>query len=97
MQQALNQLVTGSSPVRVTFPSQTGGPMEYVTLVTWAFAPEWLTLTEAAHLSGHAEPLLLALIADGALEARLEADAWQIEKASLRDYQEALFDLCTPA
>lgn len=71
--------------------------MEHVTLVTWAFAPEWLTLKEAAHLSGHDEKLLLALIEDGALEARFEADAWQIEKDSLRDYQEALFDLYTPA
>jgi len=44
------------------------------TPVTWALAPEWLTISEAAELSGF-EPELLA---------------WLIEKQSLRENQEAL-------
>ena len=70
--------------------------MAPVTLVAWAFAPDWLTLTEATQLSGHGEDLLLALIQDGSLEAELEGDAWKIQKASLREFQDALFDLYTP-
>ena len=95
-QLTLNQLVTGSSPVRVTGLSyESGVGMAQVTMVTWAFAPEWLSLEEAAQLSGHSEALLLELIQDGALEAEPGAGGWKIEKASLREFQEALFDLYT--
>ncbi len=84
----LNQLVTGSSPVRVT--AMRRELMTPVTLVTWIFAPEWLTLDEAARLSGYDEARLLELIADGDIEAELSASGWLIEKSSLRELKEML-------
>ncbi|MCX7855984.1 MAG: helix-turn-helix domain-containing protein [Anaerolineae bacterium] len=61
-----------------------------VTLVTWAFAPDWLTVEEAAELSGHDPEVIRELIEDGTLETREEGGVYLIEKASLREFQEAL-------
>jgi hypothetical protein len=82
----LNHSVRGSSPWRLTFDE---GVLP-VTLVSWAFAPEWLTLEEASALSGHPLDTLCWLIEDGALDTRRDGDAWLIEKASLREFREAL-------
>jgi excisionase family DNA binding protein len=60
------------------------------TLVSWIDAPEWLTLQEAAHLSGFEFALLYEIIEDGGVEAERFGDRWLIEKESLREYQEAL-------
>ncbi|MGB9872941.1 MAG: hypothetical protein ACPLYD_14950 [Anaerolineae bacterium] len=43
-------MAAGSSPARVTCPAL---QREEITLVTWAFTPDWLTVEEAAELSGH--------------------------------------------
>jgi len=67
--------------------------MERVTLVTWAFAPEWLTIAQAMELAGYDEETILWLVQDGALESRQEGETWLVEKASLWDFQEALLDV----
>ncbi|MCK9598098.1 MAG: helix-turn-helix domain-containing protein [Sphaerochaeta sp.] len=87
----LNPLVTGSSPVRVI--ERKGGELKRVTLVTWAFAPEWLTIAQAMELSGYDEETMAWLVQDGALESKQEGDTWLVEKASLWDFQEALLDV----
>jgi excisionase family DNA binding protein len=61
-----------------------------ITPVTWALAPEWLTIAEAAELSGFDRELLQHLIEDGGVDAEQLGDRWLIEKQSLREYQEAL-------
>jgi hypothetical protein len=61
-----------------------------VTPVTWAVAPEWLTIPDASRLSGFAPDLLHFLIDDGGVEAKQDGSAWLIEKWSLLDYQECL-------
>lgn len=69
--------------------------MTPVTLVSWAFAPDWLTVPQAAWLSGLGEALLLDLVSEGALEAERNGATWLIDKASLSEFQEALFDVVT--
>ena len=64
--------------------------MRQVTPVTWALAPEWLTISEASHLSGFTTDFLSFLIEDGGVDTKLEGDTWLIEKRSLIEYQEAL-------
>ena len=61
-----------------------------ITPVTWALAPEWLTISEAAELSGFEPELLEWLIEDGGVDAEQFGDRWLIDKSSLREYQEAL-------
>ncbi len=61
-----------------------------VTPVSWAFAPEWLTIRQAAELSGHDRETLGWLIQDGAVDARRWGKTWLIEKVSLREFQDAL-------
>jgi hypothetical protein len=58
-----------------------------VTPVTWIFAPEWLTLDEACHLSGHSRDDMLFIVEDGGVDTN---DAGLIEKQSLYEFQEAL-------
>ncbi len=67
--------------------------MQKVTLVTWAFAPEWLTIAQAMELSGYDVETVLWLVQDGALESRQEGETWLVEKASLWDFQDALLDI----
>jgi hypothetical protein len=64
-----------------------------VTLVSWAFAPEWLTLEEASYLSGHDVDTLRWLIYDGGVDTKRQGDTWLIEKASLREFQETLLEI----
>ena len=87
-QVTLNHSVRGSSPWRLT-NDKGGGP---VTLVAWAFAPEWLTIEEASTLSGHPLDVLNWLIEDGAIDTRHDG-RWLIEKASLREFQETLAEV----
>jgi excisionase family DNA binding protein len=61
-----------------------------ITPVTWALAPEWLTIAQAAELSGFGPELLQHLIEDGGVDAEPLGDRWLIEKQSLREYKEAL-------
>ncbi|GEM_PF-2495725 len=56
-------------------------------LIDWVLAPDWLTVEEAALLSGYSRDLLLWLIEDGGVDTN-EADL--VEKRSLWEYQEAL-------
>jgi len=58
-----------------------------VTPVTWAFAPDWLTVEQASYLSGHDEDTVRWLVEDGSIDTRLDG---LIDKESLHEYQEAL-------
>jgi hypothetical protein len=64
-------------------------------IVTWTYAPEWLTPAEAAALLGRAysEDTILALLELGAFEAEETAEGWLIEKRSLQEYQESLWEV----
>jgi len=64
-----------------------------VTLVSWAFAPEWLTLEEASALSGHPLDVLDWLVQDGAVDTRRDGGGWLIEKRSLYEFQETLAEV----
>lgn len=64
-----------------------------VTLVSWVFSPEWLTMKEASELSGHDLGTLHWMIQDGAVDTRREKDVWLIERASLREFQESLLEV----
>jgi len=79
----------GSSPSRPTSALSNEVAMP-ATLVSWIDAPEWLTVAEAAHLSGFDPDLLHEIIEDGGVDAEALGDRWLIEKESLREYQEAL-------
>ena len=57
--------------------------------MTGAFAPDWLTVEEAVELSGHNPEVIRELIEDGTLATREEGGVYRIEKASLREFQEA--------
>jgi len=61
-----------------------------MTLVSWAFAPDWLTIEEASALSGHPPEVLEWLVQDGALDTGRDG---LIEKASLREFQETLLEV----
>jgi hypothetical protein len=65
-------------------------PPTIVNGVTWALAPDWLTVQEAQYLTGHDRGYLLSVIeADG-----VELDnAGRIEKRSLYEWQETVVDL----
>ena len=70
--------------------------MQMPTLVDWLFAPEWLTPAQAAALMGpaYSEPSILALIDIGAVDTKA-GQAVLIDKQSLRDYREALWEVLT--
>ena len=61
------------------------------TLVSWAFAPEWLTTDEAAYLMGYNTDEIQRLIDTQCVDAEESFGRWMIEKKSLRELQEVLF------
>ncbi len=67
------------------------------TIVTWAFAPDWLTPAEAAALLGPAytEAAVMALIDMSAIVAETDGAGWLVEKRALREYVEALWEVLT--
>lgn len=69
-------------------------------IVTWTFAPDWLTPAEAVTLLGRAysEDAVQALIELGAFDVEQDAaGAWLIEKRSLWEYQESLWEVTSDA
>ena len=67
-------------------------------IVTWTFAPEWLTPGQAAQLLGPAydEAGILDLIDQAAIVAEeVEGAGWLVEKRGLREFQEALWEVLT--
>lgn len=66
-------------------------------IVTWTFAPEWLTPAHAAQLMGpaYSEASILALIEIGAIVAEEDAGAWLVEKRGLREYRDSLWEVLT--
>lgn len=65
------------------------------TIVTWTFAPEWLTPAEAAGLMGaaYSAESIMTLVAIGAIVAEPTAMGWLVEKRSLQEYQDALLEV----
>lgn len=68
------------------------------TIVQWVFAPDWLTPAAAAALMGpaYSEDSILALIDLAAVVA--EGDdkgGWLVEKRSLEEYRESLWEVLT--
>lgn len=65
------------------------------TIVTWAFAPEWLTPADAASLMGpaYSADAIVTLIEIGGIVAEPSPDGLLIEKRSLKEYQESLWEL----
>ena len=64
-----------------------------VTPVSWLVAPAWLTVDEACQLSGRDRDTMLWMIEDGSVDAKLEGDAYLVEKASLHEFLELLVEL----
>ena len=66
------------------------------TMVDWAFAPEWLTPAQAAAPMGpaYSEDSILALVDLGAVDTKA-GDALLIEKRSLYEYRESLWEVLT--
>jgi hypothetical protein len=67
-------------------------------IVTWTFAPDWLTPGQAAQLLGPAydEAAIVALIDEAAIVAEEDpAGGWLVEKRGLREFQEALWEVLT--
>lgn len=89
----LNPLVAGSSPAPVTLRDRKAAVVyRQVTLVTWAFAPEWLTVEEASRLSGHSVSTIVWLAREGAIDIADDTELL-IEKESLREFQESLLEI----
>ena len=90
----LNHLVVGSSPTRVTTADRVevgvGVASRVFTPVCWIEAPEWLTLQEAAFLSGFDDETLGVVIAEGGVDLNY---AGLIAKDSLYEYREALWEV----
>ena len=61
-----------------------------VTPVAWAFAPEWLTLAQAAHLSGHDESFLGDIVNDGGIDSRFVDGSLLVSRNDLHEYQSSL-------
>ena len=64
-----------------------------VTPVTWLAAPDWLTLQQAAELTGHSLDNIQEIVRTGGVELRKDGDRVLIEKRSLYDFQETLMEL----
>jgi hypothetical protein len=64
--------------------------LRVITPVVWLEAPDWLTLEEASYLSGHDLDTVRWLANDGAFDLR---DDGLIDRASLREFQEALLEV----
>ena len=66
-------------------------------LVTWLAAPDWLTPSEAAALLGPGEDVssILALMHAGAVDWEEIDGRLLIEKESLREYKDALWEALT--
>ena len=62
------------------------------TLVTWVSAPKWLTVKEAAQLTGWTEEMLQELWEAGCIDTREEHGTIYVEKQSLRECQDTLFE-----
>lgn len=69
----------------------------FPTLVTWTFAPEWLTPAQAAELMGreYTEDAICTLIDAGALVAEPGDDGPLVEKRSLYEYRQALGEVAS--
>ena len=73
-------------------PTANGAPeWRPVTLVSWAYAPDWLTVDQAAELTRLDADTLQEWISEGCIDARQDAGGqWAIRKHSLKDFLELL-------
>jgi hypothetical protein len=72
--------------------TMTLSPERYVTPVTWLAAPEWLTLEQAAALTGHSVETIQAIIEAGGVELK-DGEPVLIERRSLHEFQVALAEV----
>lgn len=71
-------------------------PAMPATMVTWAFAPDWLTPAQTAALLGCDEAAILALIDEAAIVAEAtDAGGWLVEKRGLLEFRDALWEVLT--
>ena len=68
-------------------------PTRFSTIVDWFFAPAWLTVEEASSLVGYSAARVQAWVDAGYVDAENDHGRWLIDKRSLREYQEALFEV----
>jgi hypothetical protein len=61
--------------------------------LAWIEAPEWLTLEEAAELSGHSLETIQWMVDEDAVDLKDSADGWLIEKRSLHEFQQTLAEV----
>ena len=89
------QSLSGSPLSHPTYSPNGHPPMP--TMVQWAFAPDWLTPAAAATLMGpaYSEDSILALIDLGAIVAEDDSGGWLVEKRSLEEYLESLWEVLT--
>ena len=55
--------------------------------LAWDLGPTWLTVEQAAALSGHSRPIICMLILDGCIEAKRDGAGWLVDKDDLYEYQ----------
>lgn len=65
-------------------------PQRYVNMVTWIFAPEWLTFEEACYLSGYDRGTMRQVLEVDGVDLD---DAGRIEKRSLWEWLEVSVEL----
>jgi hypothetical protein len=65
-------------------------PERFVNRVTWAFAPDWLTVSQACELAGYDRGFMLQVIEGGGVDLDL---AGRIEKKSLWEWIEASLEV----
>jgi hypothetical protein len=63
------------------------------TLVDWIAAPDWVTLLDAARLTGYNVSTLLGFIESGAVEAMETDGGTLIHTQSLREFTELAYEL----
>lgn len=65
------------------------------TLIDWIAAPDWVTVVDAARLTGYHISTLDGLIETGAVEAKESGGKTLIETKTLREFTELAYELRT--
>ena len=90
-QRTLNPCTGGSNP---SAPASSKTEVDSMhtppTPVEWVFAPEWLTVEQAAYFSGHDPATLREIVEEAGVDSRSEDGAILIGKQSLLEYQDSL-------
>jgi len=60
---------------------------------TWADMPDWISVEEAAEISGYHPNYIRKLIRNGQIEADKKGPMWWIDKVSLKAYVDKMKEL----